>query len=160
MIEVCHSMFLNNRSTYSTDIDWNVCMFGFGFAFEKFTLQVCCKIVLRSFFTLHNTFFDMSLWLCLQMSRTTCHLFSVSAKAHRYWSCLEVNFHYEHPCVLCVSKGVKLESNFESDFGLELRKKSRGHGIESVRRDFSVNFGARKKKSSVKGPVKFGFRKT
>ena len=52
--------------------------------------------------------------------------------------------------MLFVSKGVKLESNFESEFGLELRKKSRGHGIESVRRDFSVNFGARTKKSSVK----------
>ena len=149
MIEVCHSRFLHNRSTCTIDIYWNVCMLGFGFAFEKFTLQVCCKIVLRSFFTLHNTFFDMSVWLCLQMSRTTCHLFSVSAKVHRYWSCLEVNFHYEHPCVLCVSKGVKLESNFESDFGLEWRKKPRGHGIESVRRDFSVNFGARTKKNSV-----------
>ena len=60
------------------------------------------------------------------------------------------HFHHEHPCVLCVSKGVKLESNFESYFGLELRKKSRGHGIESVRRDFSVNFGAQTIKSSVK----------
>ena len=52
--------------------------------------------------------------------------------------------------MLCVSKGVKLESNFESDFKLELRKKSLGHKIESVSRGFSVNFGARKKKSSVK----------
>ena len=125
-------------------------MLGFGFAFEKFTLQVCCKIVLRSFFTLHNTFFGMSLWLCLQKSRTTCHLFAVSTKVHRDWSCLEGNFHYEHSCVLCVSKGVKLESNVESDLRLELRKKSRGHRIESVTRGFSVNFGARKKKSSVK----------
>ena len=141
MIEVCHSMLLISRSTYSIDFHWNVCMLVFGFAFEKFTLQICCKIVLWRFFTLHNTFFDMSLWLCLQMSRTTCHLFSVSAKAHRYWSCLEVNLYYELLCVLCVSNGVKLESNFESDFGLEFRKKSRGHGIESVRRDFSVNFG-------------------
>ena len=28
---------------------------------KKATLQVCCKIVLRSFFTLHNTFFDKNL---------------------------------------------------------------------------------------------------
>ena len=38
MIEVCHSKFLHNRSTYSIDIHRNVCMLGFGFAFEKFTL--------------------------------------------------------------------------------------------------------------------------
>ena len=46
--------------------------------------------------------------------------------------------------MLCVSKGVKLESNFES----ELNRVSRG---------FSVNFGARKKKSSVK---KFSCQRT
>ena len=112
----------------------------------KFVGKLCSEV----FFTLHNTFFNISLWMRLQMSRATCHLFSVSAKDHRLWSCLEVNFHYEHPCVLCVSQGVKLDSNFECDFGLESRKKTRGHGNESVGRDFSEIFGAQTKKSSVK----------
>ena len=40
MMEVCHSKFLHNRSTYSIDIHRNVCMLGFGFAFEKFTFMM------------------------------------------------------------------------------------------------------------------------
>ena len=66
----------------------NVCNLGFGFSFEKVTLYNCCKNMHQSFIFVINSDFEMSLCLCLQLSRTESRLFWFEARVHRYWSWL------------------------------------------------------------------------